>query len=107
MESGEESGASEFIIKAKGKGILPTSITSSGNVAFMHLFIDGLSIQPCEPSFVTGRDAILQADQNRYSGDHFCIIWRVFASRGLGFGAAEDNSNNFPYHRDASSHEPL
>jgi extracellular elastinolytic metalloproteinase len=66
-----------------------------GNVVLMHLLMDGLSIQPCEPTFITARDAIIQADQNRYNGDHFCIIWRVFASRGLGFGAAEDNVNEY------------
>lgn len=84
---------------ADNRGWSQTSLTdqtgSSGNVVFMHLFMDGLSIQPCEPTFITARDAIIQADQNRYNGDHFCIIWRVFASKGLGFGAAEDNVNEY------------
>ncbi|KUL82811.1 hypothetical protein ZTR_09621 [Talaromyces verruculosus] len=76
-----------------------TALTDSsgtlGNVVYMHLLVDGLSIQPCEPTFVTARDAIIQADQNRYNGDHFCILWRAFASRGLGFGAAEDYVNEY------------
>ncbi|KAJ3472833.1 hypothetical protein NLG97_g10690 [Lecanicillium saksenae] len=84
---------------ADNRGWSETALTDAtgdlGNVVFMHLVVDGLSIQPCEPTFVTARDAIIQADQNRYNGDHFCIIWRVFASRGLGFGAAEDNVNEY------------
>jgi hypothetical protein len=41
------------------------------------------------PSFIVlqARDAIIQADQNRYSGAHTCILWTAFASRGLGFKA--------------------
>lgn len=84
---------------ADNRGWSDTALTDPtgnlGNVVFMHLLMDGLSIQPCEPTFITARDAILQADQNRYNGDHFCILWRVFASRGLGFGAAEDNVNEY------------
>lgn len=74
---------------------LTDSTGNSGNVVYMHLLLDGLSIQPCEPTFITARDAIIQADQNRYSGENFCILWRSFASRGLGFGAAEDNVNEY------------
>lgn len=74
---------------------LTDSTGTQGNVVFMHLLVDGLSIQPCEPTFITARDAIIQSDQNRYNGDHFCMIWRVFASRGLGFGADEDNVNEY------------
>lgn len=66
-----------------------------GNVVYMHLLVDGLSIQPCEPTFITARDAIIQADQNRYGGANYCLLWRAFAVRGLGFGAAEDNVNEY------------
>ncbi|KAL6898534.1 Fungalysin metallopeptidase domain-containing protein [Trichoderma evansii] len=74
---------------------LTDSTGTLGNVVFMHLFMDGLSIQPCEPTFITARDAFIQADQNRYGGSHYCVIWRVFANKGLGFGAAEDNVNEY------------
>ncbi|PPQ79033.1 hypothetical protein CVT25_002342 [Psilocybe cyanescens] len=62
---------------------------NKGNVIFMHLFIDALSIQPCEPSFIQARDAIIQADHNRYNGAHVCMIWKAFASRGLGQNAVQ------------------
>lgn len=74
---------------------LTDSTGDSGNVVYMHLVVDGLSIQPCEPTFITARDAIIQADQNRYNGENYCSLWRSFASRGLGFGAAEDNVNEY------------
>ncbi|KAF8888327.1 metalloprotease [Infundibulicybe gibba] len=59
-----------------------------GNVVFMHLFIDALSIQPCDPTFLDARDAWIQADQNRNAGVNMCLLWTAFASRGLGVNAA-------------------
>ncbi|KAF8886788.1 Fungalysin metallopeptidase-domain-containing protein [Infundibulicybe gibba] len=59
----------------------------NGNVIFMHLFIDALSLLPCNPTFVHARNAWIQADRNRYEGAHRCLLWDAFASRGLGLGA--------------------
>ncbi|KAJ6632588.1 Fungalysin metallopeptidase-domain-containing protein [Mycena sp. CBHHK59/15] len=67
---------------------------SQGNVVFLHLFIDALALQPCQPDFLQARDAIIQADQNRYGGANKCLLWKVFASRGLGIGAV-DYTDNF------------
>ncbi|KAG8801703.1 hypothetical protein FRC18_007731 [Serendipita sp. 400] len=50
--------------------------------------MDGLLIQPCNPTFVQARDAWVQADINRYQGAHRCVILKEFASRGLGVNAA-------------------
>ncbi|RDB18672.1 Extracellular metalloproteinase mep [Hypsizygus marmoreus] len=61
---------------------------TAGNVVFLHLFIDALPLQPCNPTFVAARDAWIQADINRYAGANKCTIWKAFASRGLGVGAA-------------------
>ncbi|KAJ7596235.1 Fungalysin metallopeptidase-domain-containing protein [Mycena floridula] len=61
---------------------------TEGNIVFLHLFIDALALQPCNPTFVTARDAWLQADVNRYAGVNKCLIWTAFASRGLGVNAA-------------------
>jgi extracellular elastinolytic metalloproteinase len=58
-----------------------------GNIVFMRVMMDALAIQPCNPTFVEARDAILQADQNRYNGANTCIIAKAFASRGLGLKA--------------------
>ena len=54
----------------------------------MHLFMDHLPLLPCNPTFVDARGAWLQADANRYGGSNKCVLWKVFASRGLGSEAA-------------------
>lgn len=67
---------------------------SEGNIVFLHLFMDALPIQPCNPTFISARDAWIQADVTRYDGANRCILWTAFASRGLGVNAAdyEDDS---------------
>ena len=60
---------------------------TGGNNTAMHLVIEALKLQPCGPGFVDGRDAILAADQLLYGGANECLIWTVFANRGLGYSA--------------------
>jgi len=67
---------------------------SGGNNMVMQLVLDGLGLQPCSPGFVDGRDAILLADQINNSGANQCLIWKVFARRGLGFSANQGSSNS-------------
>ncbi|KAF7375384.1 Extracellular metalloproteinase mep [Mycena sanguinolenta] len=66
---------------------------TEGNIVHMHLFIDALSLQPCNPTFLTARDAWLQADVNRYGGANRCLLWKVYASKGLGVNAANHVNN--------------
>ncbi|KAJ3486319.1 hypothetical protein NLI96_g4332 [Meripilus lineatus] len=73
----------------------PTS--SAGNVVFLHNFIDALSLQPCNPTFIQARDAWLQADVNRYQGENQCTLWKAFASKGLGVNAGDyENDTTLP-----------
>ncbi|KAL1740948.1 Fungalysin metallopeptidase-domain-containing protein [Schizophyllum fasciatum] len=67
--------------------------SEKGNVVFMHLFIDSLALQPCNPTMVQSRDAWIQADENRYDGAHACSVWKAFASRGFGVNAADFNDD--------------
>ena len=60
-----------------------------GNNKTMQLVMDGLKLQPCEPGFVTGRDAILAADKADFNGANRAIIWRTFARRGVGYDAKQ------------------
>ncbi|KAF8751455.1 Fungalysin metallopeptidase (M36) [Rhizoctonia solani] len=60
------------------------STGTAGNIVALHLFIDSLKLQPCNPTFITARDAIIQADANRYGGANKCALWAAFAKRGLG-----------------------
>nr|VWO94070.1 Extracellular metalloproteinase 5 (EC (Fungalysin MEP5) [Ganoderma boninense] len=61
--------------------------TTGGNTVYLHLFLDALPLQPCNPTFPQARDAWIQADANRYGGANYCTLWGVFASRGLGVNA--------------------
>ncbi|KAJ7463307.1 Fungalysin metallopeptidase-domain-containing protein [Mycena latifolia] len=66
---------------------------TEGNIVYMHLFIDSLALQPCNPTFLTARNAWLQADVNRYAGANRCLLWKTFASKGLGVNAANHVNN--------------
>ncbi|KAI8057262.1 Fungalysin metallopeptidase-domain-containing protein, partial [Syncephalis plumigaleata] len=57
------------------------------------LVIDGMKLQPCRPTFISARDAILQAEQQNTGGKHKCEIWAAFAKRGLGAKAETNGSS--------------
>src|SRR5690606_32595854 len=67
---------------------------TGGNNLAMQLVMDGMKLQPCSPGFVTGRDAILQADLNNNEGENQCRIWKAFAKRGLGYSASQGSPNS-------------
>lgn len=60
---------------------------ASGNILAIQLVIDGLKMQPCSPTFLESRDAILAADIALTGGANQCLIWEAFAKRGMGFSA--------------------
>ncbi|KAI8979534.1 Fungalysin metallopeptidase-domain-containing protein [Mycotypha africana] len=64
-----------------------THITSYGNTLAVQLVIDGMKLQPCNPTFTSARDAILEAERQLTGGQYHCDIYRAFAKRGLGPGA--------------------
>jgi len=59
----------------------------AGNTRILRLVVLGLKIQPCNPTFVDARNAILTADETLYGGQNACILWQGFAKRGLGVNA--------------------
>ncbi len=65
---------------------------TGGNNIAIALVTEGLKLQPCNPGFVDGRDAILAADAALYGGANQCIIWDAFAKRGLGQSADQGSS---------------
>ncbi len=67
---------------------------TGGNNLALQLMIDGLKLQPCNPTFVDARDAILLADQNLTGGANRCLLWTGFAKRGLGVSADDGGSSN-------------
>ncbi|HET6745541.1 MAG TPA: M36 family metallopeptidase [Candidatus Limnocylindria bacterium] len=65
---------------------------TGGNNLALQLMIDGMKFQPCNPGFVSGRNAILEADLALTGGENQCLIWEGFAKRGLGFSAEQRSS---------------
>jgi hypothetical protein len=75
---------------------------TGGNNKVMALVIESLKLQGCNPEFLEGRDGILAADTALTGGEDQCLIWDVFARRGLGVDASagvpfrlEDQVNGF------------
>ena len=66
---------------------------SGGNNILMQLVVDSLKLQPCGPTFVTSRDAMLLADQIAHDGANQCEIWEAFARRGVGVNASDGGSS--------------
>jgi hypothetical protein len=66
---------------------------NGGNNKLMRVVLDGIKLQPCSPTFVSGRDAIIAADQALTGGADYCMIWEVFAARGLGKNASAGDEN--------------
>ncbi|MFZ1703979.1 MAG: M36 family metallopeptidase [Saprospiraceae bacterium] len=68
--------------------------TESGNHKAVYLVLEGMKMQACNPGFIAGRDAIINADIAIFNGDHNCMIWDVFSRRGLGFFADGGDKGN-------------
>ncbi len=67
---------------------------NGGNNLAVQLVMDGLKLQNCNPGYIDGRDAILAADLLNNGGANQCLIWEVFARRGLGWSASQGNAFN-------------
>ncbi len=66
---------------------------TAGNLRAIQIVMDGLKLQECDPSLIEARDAIIQADQLNNFGGNECMIWSVFARRGLGVDAMANDSD--------------
>jgi len=78
-------------VEEYGFNIDRTDMTAGNNMA-IQLVMDGMKMMPCSPGFVDGRDAILMADNVNNEGANQCLIWEVFARRGLGYSADQGTS---------------
>jgi len=65
---------------------------TGGNNKVMKRVIDGLKLQPCSPTIVEFRDALIAADQATTGGQDYCMIWQVFARRGVGVNASSGSN---------------
>lgn len=66
---------------------------TGGNNKVMRLVLDAMKLQPCNPSYIEARDAIIAADQVLTGGQDYCLIWKVFARRGLGVNASSGSNS--------------
>ena len=69
-------------------------LSEGGNTISLKLVMQAMKMQPCQPGFVDGRDAILAADEVLYGGKHACLIWKAFARRGLGINASQGEATS-------------
>jgi len=67
---------------------------TGGNNVALQLVMDGLKLQPANPSFLDARDAVLLADNVLTGGANNLAIWTAFARRGMGFSAGDGGSAN-------------
>jgi uncharacterized repeat protein (TIGR01451 family) len=67
---------------------------TGGNNLAVQLVIEGMKRTACRPGLVDGRDGILAADFDLYDGANACLIWEVFARRGVGFSANQGSSTD-------------
>ncbi|MCA1616117.1 MAG: M36 family metallopeptidase, partial [Acidobacteria bacterium] len=58
------------------------------------LVLRGMQLSPCNPSFIDSRDSILLADRELTGGENQAVIWRAFASHGIGLGAVSSADEN-------------
>lgn len=73
-------------------------VPTDGKYLALKIIMDGMALQPCNPTMVSARDAIIDADKALTSGQNACEIWKAFAKRGLGEGAvysATARTNSF------------
>ncbi|MEM8584626.1 MAG: M36 family metallopeptidase, partial [Bacteroidota bacterium] len=67
---------------------------TGGNNLAVELVIEGMKFTACQPGMLDGRDGILAADREINDGANQCLIWEVFARRGMGFSATQGSSDN-------------
>ncbi|QRW08190.1 extracellular metalloproteinase MEP [Ceratobasidium sp. AG-Ba] len=51
----------------------------AGKLVNLHLLVDGLQLQPYNPTVVAARDAMIQPNVNRYNSSNKCLLWGAFA----------------------------
>ncbi len=67
---------------------------TGGNNKVMKLVIDALKAQPCSPTIVDGRNALIAADLASTGGANKCLITEVFRRRGVGLNASSGSNQD-------------
>lgn len=67
---------------------------TGGNNRAVQLVVEGMKFTDCGPGLIDGRNGILAADEINNDGANQCLIWEVFARRGMGFSATAGSPND-------------
>jgi len=70
------------------------STSCPGNRRWIQLIFDSFLLQQGATSMLDARDAMLAADQMRYHGANQTVMWKAFATRGMGAGARTPNADS-------------
>ncbi|QRV88152.1 extracellular metalloproteinase MEP [Ceratobasidium sp. AG-Ba] len=76
-----------FYKQSTGSDGVKQLVPKNGNTLALQLIVNGMKLQPCNPTFIQARDAIIDADNKLTGGENKCLLWAGFASRGLGVDA--------------------
>lgn len=79
---------------------------TGGNNKAVELVVEGLKFTDCGPGLLDGRNGILAADEFINDGANQCLIWEVFARRGMGFSADGGSPNDRTDGREAYDLSP-
>ncbi|HYP53310.1 MAG TPA: M36 family metallopeptidase, partial [Pyrinomonadaceae bacterium] len=83
--------AAEIQARGNRTGPLATAVSTGARLAD-NLMLRGMQLSVCGPTFVESRDAILAADRELTGGENRAIIWRAFASHGVGVMAMSSST---------------
>ncbi len=83
--------AAEIQTSGNRNGPLSTATRNGARLADT-LMLRGMQLSPCNPTFVDSRDSILAADREMNGGENRSIIWRAFASHGVGVLATSSSN---------------
>jgi hypothetical protein len=83
--------ADEIAQNGHRQGPLATAVSKGARLSDT-LVLRGMQLSPLNPSMVDSRDSILLADRELTGGENQSVIWRAFASHGIGLGA--DSTSN-------------
>lgn len=82
--------ATEIQSLGNRNGPIATTVSRGARLADL-IVLRGMQIAPCNPSFVDMRDSMLLADSELTGGENRAVIWRAFASHGVGLLASSSN----------------
>jgi hypothetical protein len=66
----------------------------AANQLILQLVVDGMKLDPHNPTLLEARDAIIQADLVNNAGANAGALWTRFAKRGLGYSAVSPNGGS-------------